>query len=250
MGKLRASAAEDASIVPEQIAPKPSRLTSADILGLNRQRAAGKQRIMSVEMELDKYLSDSNSGTGILEYWQVNLIILTPSNLNFFTNMLYNFQEHQHSFPRIFHLAMDIIPIQASSVPCERVFSSGKQTMVPRRSRISAQLMECLQILKFSIRKGNALKFTEGMSWKDELREFEHMALTVPLGDPEAYGRSLEDPDEDSDALEDVLDEMRKDLELEALEEELMNELASADDDDDDGKDDEDDEDDEDDIYV
>ena len=102
MGKLRASAAEDASIVPEQIAPKPSRLTSADILGLNRQQAAGKQRIMSVEMELDKYLSDSNSGTGILEYWQVNLIILTPSNLNFFTNMLYNFREHQHSFPTVF----------------------------------------------------------------------------------------------------------------------------------------------------
>ena len=29
---------------------------------------------MSVEMELDQYLSDSNSGTGILEYWQVNLL--------------------------------------------------------------------------------------------------------------------------------------------------------------------------------
>ena len=80
------------------------------------------------------------------------------------------------------------------------------------------------------------MKFTEGMSWKDELREFERMALTVPLGDSEAYGHSLEDPDKDSDALEDVLDEMRKDLE-----EELMNELDSAD---------EDDEYEEDDIYV
>jgi hypothetical protein len=110
--------------------------------------------------------------------------------------------------------------------------------------------MEYLQILKFSIRKGRSLKFTEGMAWKDELREFERVALTVPLGDSEAYGRSLENPDEDSDALEDVLDETRKDLE--ALEEELMNELDGGSDDEDDDEDDEndDDDDDEDDIYV
>jgi hAT family C-terminal dimerisation region len=81
---------------------------------------------------------------------------------------------------------MDIIPIQASSVPCERVFSSGKETMAPRRSRISAHLMECLQILKFSIRKGRALKFTEGMAWADELRDFEAVAQTAPAGEAEA----------------------------------------------------------------
>jgi len=35
-------------------------------------------------------------------------------------------QEHEQQYPRIFQLAMDMIPIQASSVPCERVFSSGE----------------------------------------------------------------------------------------------------------------------------
>ena len=105
-------------------------------------------------------------------------------------------QEHQHQYPRIFRLAMDIIPIQASSVPCERVFSSGKQTMTPRRSRISALLMEALQILKFAIRKGakdSSLKFTD-MTWKEELMEFERLARSAPPGDAEAYGRSLEQP--------------------------------------------------------
>ena len=118
---------------------------------------------------------------------------------------------------------MDIIPIQASSVPCERVFSSGKQTMAPRRSRISAHLMEALQIMKFSIRKERPLKFTEGMGWDEELKEFELAAQTAPLGDAEAYGHSLEIPDEDSDELEELLDSLNDDLQ--ASEEDLIEEL-------------------------
>ena len=54
--------------------PKPSRPTAADILGLNQQQRnagqAGQQKI-SIELEVDQYLSDSNQGTGILEFWQV-----------------------------------------------------------------------------------------------------------------------------------------------------------------------------------
>jgi hypothetical protein len=118
-------------------------------------------------------------------------------------------QEHQHQYPRIFRLAMDIIPIQASSVACERVFSSGKQTMTPRRSRISALLMEALQILKFSIRKGSKdspLKFTD-MSWKEELMEFERLARSAPPGDAEAYGRNLEEEKEDSDNISELDEE-------------------------------------------
>lgn len=89
MEKLRASAAgEPTSIVPDHSAPlKPSRPTAADILGLNRQRNTGRQREISLEMELDQYLSDPNQGTGILEYWQVGIIFLTPYNLNLFTDM-------------------------------------------------------------------------------------------------------------------------------------------------------------------
>jgi hAT family C-terminal dimerisation region len=135
---------------------------------------------------------------------------------------------------------MDIIPIQASSVPCERVFSSGKQTMAPRRSRISAHLMESLQILKFSIRKGRAIKFTEGMGWSEELKEFEIVARTAPVGDAEAYGRSLEDDEEDSEELENALEELKDDLM--ALEDELVADLED--------NEEEQDDDDVDDFYV
>jgi hypothetical protein len=47
---------------------------------------------------------------------------------------------------------MDYLPVQASSVPCERVFSSSGETDTKKRNRLASDLMEGLQILKY-IRK-------------------------------------------------------------------------------------------------
>jgi hypothetical protein len=47
--------------------------------------------------------------------------------------------------------------------------------MTARRSRISPELMEALQILKFSVRQGRGLNFTEGWGWDDELRALEDL---------------------------------------------------------------------------
>jgi hypothetical protein len=58
-------------------------------------------------------------------------------------------------------MAMDYLPIQAMSVPCERVFSSSSQTDTKRRNRISPLLMEALQMLKFHLKK-KRLNFMEG----------------------------------------------------------------------------------------
>ncbi len=71
---------------------------------------------------------------------------------------------------------MDILPIQSTSVPCERVFSSSKETDTLRRSRLSPEMMEALQILKFAIRSGGGLNFTESLSLEAELERLE--ALT------------------------------------------------------------------------
>jgi predicted secreted protein len=59
-------------------------------------------------------------------------------------------------------MAMDYLPIQASSIPCERVFSSSAETDTKRRNRINPLLMEALQMLKFHLKKAR-LNFTE--SW-------------------------------------------------------------------------------------
>jgi hAT family C-terminal dimerisation region len=56
---------------------------------------------------------------------------------------------------------MDYLPIQATSVPCERVFSSAKETDTAKRNQISPVLMEALQLLKFSLKK-ERLNFMAG----------------------------------------------------------------------------------------
>jgi hypothetical protein len=67
---------------------------------------------------------------------------------------------------------MDILPIQGSAVPCERVFSSGAETDTARRNKLSPELMEALQILKFALKK-RRLNFTEGTTKEDEVRMLE-----------------------------------------------------------------------------
>ncbi|KAF9525796.1 hypothetical protein CPB83DRAFT_514406 [Crepidotus variabilis] len=62
---------------------------------------------------------------------------------------------------------MDVLPAQASAVPCERVFSSSKETCTVRRSNIDAPLFERLQILKFSI-KNDRLNFVDNLIAKPE----------------------------------------------------------------------------------
>ena len=57
-------------------------------------------------------------------------------------------QNDQHRFPLIFRIALDILPAQASAVPCERVFSSSKETDTLQRANLSPDVMERLQILK------------------------------------------------------------------------------------------------------
>jgi hypothetical protein len=78
-------------------------------------------------------------------------------------------QENQLRYPTVFAFALDILPIQGSAVPCERVFSSSAQTDTNRRNNIAPGLMEALQMLKFSIKKGRGLNFTAGTSREAEL---------------------------------------------------------------------------------
>ncbi|KAJ3754263.1 hypothetical protein EV360DRAFT_51962, partial [Lentinula raphanica] len=63
-------------------------------------------------------------------------------------------------FPIIFQLSLDVLPVQASAVPCEHAFSSSKETDTARRSRLSPVLMEVLQILK-SVYRSDRLDFTK-----------------------------------------------------------------------------------------
>ena len=51
-------------------------------------------------------------------------------------------QVNMHNYPTWFKIAMDYLPIQASAVPCEWVFSSSAQTDTRHCNQIKPELME------------------------------------------------------------------------------------------------------------
>jgi hAT family C-terminal dimerisation region len=74
-------------------------------------------------------------------------------------------QINRSKFPTLFAIAMDYLPIQASSVPCKCVFSSAKETDTVKHNQIHPMLMEALQMLKFPLKKDRqSISFTDG--WK------------------------------------------------------------------------------------
>ncbi|KAF7373885.1 putative AC transposase [Mycena sanguinolenta] len=85
--------------------------------------------------------------------------ILDESNPEFKNLDLVHFWEsHQYCLPYMFRVAFDVLPVQASAVPCERVFSSSEETDTIRRSSLSLKMIEMLQILKFIYRQ-DRIKF-------------------------------------------------------------------------------------------
>ena len=88
-------------------------------------------------------------------------------------------------FPTLFAIAMDYLPIQASAVPCERVFSSSAETDTKKRNRISPLLMEALQMLKYRFKK-------------DRLNFMEHWLLSE---------KDLTEDDPEEDILPKLLDD-------------------------------------------
>lgn len=72
-------------------------------------------------------------------------------------------QAHQSQYPTLYRIALDVLPIQASAVPCERVFSSSKETFTARRTNLNDEHMEILQIAKYLIiQERHGLDFSSG----------------------------------------------------------------------------------------
>ncbi|KIK14997.1 hypothetical protein PISMIDRAFT_72855, partial [Pisolithus microcarpus 441] len=69
------------------------------------------------------------------------------------TDPLKFWEVNRMRFPTLFAIAMDYLPIQASSVPCKRVFSSSAETDTKKRNQIGPILMEALQMLKYHLKQ-------------------------------------------------------------------------------------------------
>ena len=86
---------------------------------------------------------------------------------------------------------MDILPIQASSVPCERVFSSSKETITARRNSLSPRLIEALQVLKYATKQGRGISFIEGLDEAEELIKLEKKEKGQSVEDLRTYLRDF-----------------------------------------------------------
>jgi hypothetical protein len=113
--------------------------------------------MQTIEQEFQAYITATLSAKNvdILKFWEVGGSIngaLTTDKL---------LQINRSTFPTLYAMAMDYLPIQATAVPCERIFSSSAETDTKRRNRISPLLMEALQMQKFMFKK-ERLNFTDG----------------------------------------------------------------------------------------
>jgi hypothetical protein len=85
------------------------------------------------------------------------------------------------------------LPLQASAVACERVFSSAKETDTDRRSTIGVALFEALQVLKFALKKDESMNFTDWLSQVKEDAEFDERSRVESLvsGDVQDFMKDL-----------------------------------------------------------
>jgi hypothetical protein len=96
--------------------------------------------------ELRRYTStmqrDVTKHTDLVEWWQVSsspcLVILV---------LIIALQNNAKLFPTLARIALDVLPSQASSVPCERLFSGTKQIAVDRRARLGSAVFEELVVM-------------------------------------------------------------------------------------------------------
>ena len=86
---------------------------------------------------------------------------------------------------------MNLLPIQATSVPCERVFSASKETATDRRNRLKPNTMEAIQLLKF-LAKHETLNFTIGLGASEEIAELEGAEVARPVEDLKSYLRNIQ----------------------------------------------------------
>jgi hAT family C-terminal dimerisation region len=86
------------------------------------------------------------------------------------------FQNNGHQYPTLRRITIDFLACQASSVPCERLFSGGGEIATKRRAQLGAARFEELQVMKFAWRNNigdlAAWNSSQVEEIDDEMREY------------------------------------------------------------------------------
>lgn len=111
--------------------------------------------VLDVESEFQAYVHMRRSlehaaDMDIITFWQVRASLLAEGIQDLTT---LHSKTHQKQYPTLYAMAVDYLPIQATSVPCERAFSSSAETDTKKRTRLHPTLVESLQLMKFYFKR-------------------------------------------------------------------------------------------------
>jgi hypothetical protein len=91
---------------------------------------------------------------------------------------------------------MNLVAAQATSVPCEHVFSASKETTTARRNHLTPKIMEATQILKFQAKNKRQIDFTEWLGKEEELGDLEEREVVISAEDVRGLLNSMHEEDE------------------------------------------------------
>ena len=98
--------------------------------------------------ELCHYMStmqwDVTKHTDLIEWWQVSC---SPFCLGIFLVLILAPQNNVKLFPMLACIVLDVLPSQASSVPCERLFLGAKQIAIDHRAHLGTAVFEELVVM-------------------------------------------------------------------------------------------------------
>lgn len=134
-----------------------------------------------------------------LKFWEVSVYNCHSRHIDIYEK---NCKTNRETYPTLFKIALDYLPIQASSVPCERAFSSAGETDSNKRNRLDYDFMEGLQILKYGFKK-EQLSFTgELLTTVEELTGVSpELVGKDRLADRLKRGRRHEEADDNAQGL-------------------------------------------------
>ena len=126
--------------------------------------------------ESERAAADQRSVRNELHHYKEDGVVLLEGNC--LIDLLRFWEDSQQIYPLLFKVTLDVLPVQASSVPCERIFSSSKETCTLRRNLLSAALLEVLQVLKY-LYKQERLDFMSHWMCFEEDYSIEHATETA-----------------------------------------------------------------------
>ncbi|KAG6912815.1 hypothetical protein DXG01_011796 [Tephrocybe rancida] len=83
--------------------------------------------------------------------WQAELsryLRDVPKDVDADTDIVSWWSDHAKMYPTFARMALNVLPCQASSVPCKHIFSSSQLTTMDHCTRPRSEMFEKLQILK------------------------------------------------------------------------------------------------------